>query len=72
MRETRTNLSINIQFNNVQEVEKVLYKILNELDASLNFGSGEIGNVTFNFAKEKFTVEAMTNGTIVKTFKSKI
>ena len=72
MRETRTNLSINIQFNNVQEVEKVLYKILNELDAKENFGSGEVGNVSFNYAQEKFTVEAMTNGTIVKTFKSKI
>ena len=72
MKATRTNLSINIQFNNVQEVEKVLYKILNELDAKENFGSGEVGNVSFNYAQERFTVEAATNGNVIKTYQSKM
>ena len=72
MKNTRTNLSINIQFNNVNDIEAVLYKILNELSGPATFGTGDWNNVSFNFVRESFTVEALSNGTIIKTFKSKI
>ncbi len=72
MKATRTNISINLQFDKVQEVEKVLYKILNELEDKQNFGSGEVGRVSYNYAKEKFTYEIIKDGVMVKTYKSKI
>jgi hypothetical protein len=72
MKNTRTNLSINIQYNNIKEVEAVLYKILNELDGPATFGSGTEEKVAFNYVRESFTVEALSNNRIMKTFKSKL
>ena len=72
MKQTRTNLSINIQFNHVKEVERVLYQILNELETPANFGAGEINNISFNYVRERFTIEGLKNNLIIKTFKSKI
>ena len=72
MKNIRTNLSINIQFNTVQEVEAVLYEILNELSGTATFGSKDYEKVSYNFVRETFTIEKLSDGNILKTFKSKI
>ena len=72
MKSTRTNVSINIQYEKIEDIEKVLYKILNELSGDVKFGSGETENVNFNFVRESFGVETLKTGQTILTYKSKI
>ena len=72
MKATRTNLTINIQFDTVQDVERVLYKILNELSGPSKAGQGKEDRLTFTYAMERWTEEANTNGTITRTYESKL
>ncbi len=72
MKSTRTNLTINIQFDTVQDVERVLYKILNELSGPTKYGQGSEERLTYQYAMERWTEEANTNGKITRTYESKI
>ena len=72
MKSTRTNLTVNIQFDNVQDVERVLYKILNELSGPSKYGQGSEDRLTYQYAMERWTEEANTNGTITRTYESKL
>ena len=72
MKSTRTNLTINIQFDTVQDVERVLYKILNELSGPTKYGQGSEERLTNQYAMERWTEEANTNGTITRSYESKL
>lgn len=72
MEETRTNLTINIQFSTVMDVERVLYKILNELDNKKSFGEGKEDRLTYQYAMERWSETVNDNGTITRLYQSKI
>ena len=71
MRVLKTNISINIQYKSIKELESALYSILNELESGGNYGEKQIEDVSFNYAKEVFEVRELSDGTIEKIIKSK-
>lgn len=68
----RTNISLTIDFENVMEVEQILYKILNEISGAKQTGSGSTSTARYTYAIDQYTVEAMTNGDTVFKHKSNI
>jgi len=68
----RTNLSINIDFQNPMELEKIFDKILKEIRPPRQYGSGRTESANYEYSVDRYTTEAMTNGDTVFKYKSKI
>ena len=69
---TRTNLSINIEYENVQDVERVLYHILNELSSDNDSGQFHHHQASYNYAREKFTKKDISSSHEERIYQSKI
>ena len=72
MKATRTNLTVNIHFDTLQDVERVLYKILNDLSGPSKSGQGSEDRLSYWYAMECWTEEADTNGSVTRIYQSKM
>jgi len=66
------SLTITIEFENPQAVERALYKILNELDGPRQYKKFEVQGAKVEYVLDQFYTEAKSNGSTIQIFQSKI
>jgi hypothetical protein len=71
-RSERSSISISIDFENVMEVERIMYEILNQINGQKQSGHGEQETAKYSFVVDHYTVKAMSNGDTIITHESKL